>query len=388
MNSKISTLLGTFLAAGAAGGLAANVAAGQDLSASAATGSVEVAGTANPYVPEAAGGIATLQAWYLPNTGFYQATGWWNSANVITVLADFAKLTGSKAYAPVFQNTFAQAQKLHPGFINHFYDDEGWWALAWIDAYDVTTDPRYLAMAQSIFVDMAGGWDTGTCGGGIWWSKDRAYKNAIANELFLSIAAQLADRIADPTAKAQYLSWARAEWQWFAHSGMIDQDHLVNDGLNSANPAHCVNNGQAVWSYNQGVVLGGLTALHVADHADPSLLPAAQGIADAALLHLTDANGVLHDQGEAHGGPNGGGVQFKGIFARNLLAFDQQYQTSRYGRFFTVNADSIWNNARGENIQFGSLWAGPYAGASASSQSAALDALIAAAATVQARHAP
>ena len=83
-----------------------------------------------------------------------------------------------------------------PGFLNKYYDDEGWWALAWIDAYDLTHEKRYLAMSQSIFDDMAGGWDEACCGG-IWWSKDRKYKNEIANELFLSVAAHLANRVAE-----------------------------------------------------------------------------------------------------------------------------------------------------------------------------------------------
>ena len=372
-NGKACALL---LLLGSAGALsvanAVTVAVAQE-----ASGTVEA--PANPYLPEAAGGIATLQSWYVPDTGLYQSTGWWTSANVVTVLADFMKASGSNTYLPVLRNTFVQAQKLHAGFLNNFYDDEGWWALAWIDAYDLTGDEQYLAMAQSIFDDMAGGWDSTTCGGGIWWSKDRTYKNAIANELFLSVAGQLAGRVGDLKLKGSDVAWAQAEWQWFNHSGMINRGNSINDGLNSSNPSHCVNNGQAVWSYNQGVVLGGLVALHNVVPADSTLLPAAKAIADAALLHLTDANGVLHDQGEANGGANGGGVLFKGIFVRNLVVLDQQFQKSQYTKFFTTNAASIWNDARGGNDQFGQVWSGPYAGASPSSQASALDTLIAAA---------
>ena len=86
-------------------------------------------------------------------------------------------------------------------------------SLAWIDVYDLTQEQRYLPMAASIFADMANGWDS-TCGGGIWWSKDRNYKNAIANELFLSVAAHLAARTSDPANRAQYLAWAHKEWDW------------------------------------------------------------------------------------------------------------------------------------------------------------------------------
>ena len=106
-------------------------------------------------------------------------------------------------FSAALANTFTAAQTTSPGFINNYYDDEGWWALAWVNAYDLTHTPQYLQMAQSIFADMAGGWDTATCGGGIWWSKDKTYKNAIANELFLSVAAHLANRTSGPQ-KEQY----------------------------------------------------------------------------------------------------------------------------------------------------------------------------------------
>jgi predicted alpha-1,6-mannanase (GH76 family) len=86
----------------------------------------------------AAQGIQQLQSWYDQKTGLYRTTGWWNSANAITTLADYAQATGSRQFDPVFQNTFIAAQKTSAGFLNRFYDDEGWWALAWIDVYDIT----------------------------------------------------------------------------------------------------------------------------------------------------------------------------------------------------------------------------------------------------------
>ncbi len=322
------------------------------------------------YLNHAKSGIATLQGWYRQDTGLYRTVGWWNSANAVTVLANYSRLSGTREYLPIFRNTLEQGPKTTAGFLNRYYDDEGWWALAWIDVYDLTRDKRYLKQAGSIFTDMDGGWDS-ACGGGIWWSKDRQYKNAIANELFLSVAAELAAR-SKGAQKAAYLDWAQREWSWFEGSGMINADGLVNDGLTPA----CKNNGKTTWSYNQGVVLSGLAALNKVAPA-PALLPAADRIADAALSRLTDANGVLHDPCEPHCG--GDGVQFKGIFARNLMALGAVNPDVRYTRFAKANADSIVSADQGPNAQFGEVWSGPFSTANAGSQSSALDALVAAA---------
>ncbi len=323
-------------------------------------------------------GIAALQGWYNPATGLYRTSGWWNGANSLTVLVNGARLTQTHAYDKVIAGTFVAAQKKSPGFINNFYDDEGWWGLAWVDAWDLTHRRAYRKMARSIFENMAGGWDE-TCGGGIWWSKKRHYKNAIANELFLSLAAHLASR--DPRHRAEYLRWAHREWQWFAASGMINSQNLINDGLtieaSGQGAAACKNNGRTTWTYNQGVVLGGLADLSKAD-SDPALLQTAQKIATAAITHLVDGNGVLHDACEPNCG--GDGSQFKGVLLRNLMGLEAVAPQPMYSRFIETNADAIWRFDRGPGNQFGVVWSGPFRRANATTQTSALDALIAAAA--------
>lgn len=316
--------------------------------------------------------IHSLQSWYDEQTGLYKTTGWWNSANAMTTLADYSRVTGSREFDSVFQNTLSAAQKTAPGFINRFYDDEGWWALAWIDEYDVTHDQQYLTIAESIFTDMAGGWSD-TCSGGIWWSKDRKYKNAIANELFLSVAAELAVRAKSAQNRTQYLFWAHREWQWFSRSGMINADHLINDGLD----ANCANNHQTVWTYNQGVIIGGLTELYKADH-DSALLSEAQVIATATLASptLIDKYGILHEPCEPNCG--GDGSQFKGIFVRNLLSLDEVARRPQYENFIDANATSIWAGTQPPDYHLGLIWASPYGEANASTQSSALDVLVAA----------
>ncbi len=315
--------------------------------------------------------VRTLQSWYDSDTGLYHTTGWWNSANAITTLADYSRIAGSHKYKPVFRNTLSAAQKKFPGFINEFYDDEGWWALAWIDVYDLTHDEQYLGMAQSIFQDMAGGWDT-TCSGGIWWSKKRKYKNAIANELFLSVAAHLASRAKNSDERARYSDWAQKEWAWFHGSGMINAEHLINDGLD----ASCANNHRTTWSYNQGVILGALAEMYSANH-DQQLLADAQTIASATLSSpLVDANGILHDPCEPKCGEDA--PQFKGIFMRNLRALDEVSPSPQYEQFINANADSIWSGSHPPDYHLGLIWASPFGSADASTHSSATDVLVAA----------
>jgi predicted alpha-1,6-mannanase (GH76 family) len=332
----------------------------------------------NTYLEQSTDAIQSLQGWYTPSTGLYQSTGWWNSANAITVLVDYARIKNTKQYTPVFENTFIEAQKTNPGFMNNFYDDEGWWALAWIDAYDLTRNTQYLSMAESIFADLAGGWDD-TCGGGIWWSKDRRYKNAIANELFLSVAAHLANRTSGNVHR-RYLNWGKKEWTWFLASGLINEKGLVNDGLSNsqgkAGSVGCVNNGRTTWSYNQGVVLGGLVELSSSTH-DLSLPQTARRIARAAITLLVDGDGILHDSCEPNCGADG--VQFKGIFVRNLVLLDKKFPRPTFKSFVDTNADSVWKNAQGKNFQLGQNWSGPFNAGNAGSQTSALDVLVGAA---------
>ena len=326
------------------------------------------------YLQRAALGVQKLQSWYDWSTGLWQTTNWWNAANATTVLVNYSAVSGSTDYQSAIENTF-RLNSSH-GFLNPFYDDEGWWALAWIRTYDLTQNPDYLNMASSIFDDMTGGWDD-VCGGGIWWNKDRKYKNAIANELFLSVAAHLANRVSDPDLQAGYAAWADQEWQWFSQSGMINQDNLINDGLTK--DGTCRNNHQTTWTYNQGVILGGLVEFYQ-QNPDPSLAQAAQDIALAAITHLSDANGILHD---SHCEPNCGAdtVQFKGIFVRNVMALNDAFPDDRYVQFTQANAASIWNQDRGPDYELGQVWSGPFNpdNHAAASQTSALDAIVAAA---------
>lgn len=220
---------------------------------------------------------------------------------------------------------------------------------------------------MSIFEDMTTGW--GAPCGGMWWSKDHTYTGAIENELFLTVAAQLANRA---STKQYYLDWAFREWDWFEHTGMINSHYNINNGMDLKT---CKSDNGTVWSYNQGVILGGLIELN---HAAPntSYLEIAEDIATAAIKKLSDSDGIFHEPCEPNCGADG--PQFKGIFMRNLQKLYNAQPDDRFKDFINKNADSIWLTDRGSNNQLGLVWSGPFTSATASTQTSACDALVAA----------
>jgi predicted alpha-1,6-mannanase (GH76 family) len=322
------------------------------------------------YRARAAAGIGALQRWYSPGTGQWVTTGWWNAANALTAVIRYIQYTGDRSYLGIIETTFTAAQARHARFINTFFDDNGWWALAWVAAYDLTANGRYLAAAQTIFAHNRGGWDD-ICGGGLWWNEHRRYKNAITNELFLTLAALLYQRT---PGNQHYLNWALREWAWLHASGLIGPGGLVNDGLTAA----CANNGGTAWTYNQGVILGGLAALYEIT-GDQGYLHQGEVIADAVLSTLTSPRGILAEPCEPSG-CDGDQTQFKGIFVRYLHQFWRCSGKPAYRAFILANADSVWDNARNPAGQFGLRWAGPFDRADASRQTSAVEVLTAAAA--------
>jgi predicted alpha-1,6-mannanase (GH76 family) len=315
-------------------------------------------------------GMAALQSFYNSSTGLFETpAGWWQDANALESTIDYMARTGNTLYAQDISTTFNNNNSSN--FLNGYYDDEGWWAATWIKAYDFTGNVQYLNAAKTIFADMSAAWDPSTCNGGIWWDRARTYKNAIANELFLTVAARLHNRTPGDGGPGSYLDWAQKEWQWFAATGMINSSNLINDGLTSG----CQNNGGTTWTYNQGVILGGLVDLYKATN-NKTLLTEAETLASASTTTpaLVNANGILVEPCEDSGCGNDG-VEFKGPYVKNLYYLYTTDKLAQWQQFLTTNADSLWKNDRNSNDDFGLHWAGPFDTADGARQAVGLDLL-------------
>lgn len=313
--------------------------------------------------------VDVLMRSYDPSSGVWPATGWWNSANALRALAEYMVVTGDQRYLWVLGNTYAKKRNaLRGNFINELIDDTGWWALTWIRAYDITGNRQYLATAQR-GVDFMWRYRDDVCGGGLWWTTDRTYKNAIANELFIQAAAQLHNRIEGDT---RYLNQALQVWNWFERSGMINADNMVNDGLKN-----CRNNGGTTWTYNQGVILGALVALNRAT-GDDQYLVRARELADASTSNeAIQSDGILTEPCEATG-CDIDGPSFKGIYVRNLGELNAALTDRPYSDYLTKQATTAYDKNRRPDGTYGLHWAGPVQFPTVAAQQSAVDLIVAA----------
>ena len=303
-----------------------------------------------------------LMGSYEPGKAWFPSS-WWNSAVALQTIGDYMQRTGDRRYLAQLDNTFEKDKGAFPpgvlsgdpllgNFTSRAIDDSAWWGLTWVQAYDLTRNPKYLDMAITIANYVDGYWDTGSCGGGVWWNAERTYKNAVTNGLWIRLTAELHNRI---PGDQQWLARSRTAWAWFQHSGMINAGGLVNDGLTDA----CTNNGQNVWSYNQGLAIGAGLELWRATR-DPAILASVRRLADAAIgPNALATDGILTESCDtATQTCDDNGKQFKGIFMRYWTDLADTTRDPRYAAFLDQQAQSIWNDDRDAAGRLGTRWSG------------------------------
>ena len=166
--------------------------------------------------PSASSALSRSQRHYLAaaNKGVKQTHKWWNhgrhwyasvlggpnAASLWGIVPLFEALNGLQIAQPSHRhrrelNRFARGAERYlnpnlepvPGFgpkpgqrepgKTTWFDDNGWWGLAFLDAYRATGNPRYLRDAQIAqrFISVSG-WDiTPGRPGGIWWNTNHSF---------------------------------------------------------------------------------------------------------------------------------------------------------------------------------------------------------------------
>jgi hypothetical protein len=317
---------------------------------------------ARPANDRAAAAADALMWAYQPDTAWWLSS-WWNSADALTTLMAWMKRSGRTDYLWVVDRSFTVNKAAFPAgqkssdpiegdFISRAVDDAAWWGLAWVQAYDLTHDSRYLSEATTIATYVNGFWDTSTCGGGVWWDRERTYKNAVTAGLYVRLAASLHNRVAGDTT---WLNRAVTGWNWFTASGLINSSGLVNDGLTSG----CANNGGTVYTYNQGLAIGAGVEVYRAT-GNSAVLATAKRLADAAINGGTlTKNGILTESCDgASSACDDNGKEFKGIFMRYLTDLADVTGQAGYRTYARTQADSVWNADRDSLNRLGERWSG------------------------------
>jgi len=359
---------------------------------------------------------AGLMSRYQASSGLFSAqTGfdfaaWWTSAVALRSIIEHATLTHDTEYRWAIANTYdknvAGGNWGTGQFRNEYIDDTGWWAMAWVDAYTLTGEQRYLDTARAAADWMAESWTDDVCGGGVLWSTEGRYRSAISNDLYLEVNAALHRAIPGDIV---YLARAVQEWRWFRGAGLFDADGLVMDGRDAVDGGAACETRTAKYTYNQGQLIAGLVGLYLATSPssdtgeDPAaavltpseraeLLATARGVADAmtttGILNrpatvLGASTQVLMDTCEAGRDPVGGGSAcggdgpaFKGPAVRGLAALDRLLADHPYSAYLHRQATAAETAARTADGLYGLRWfpgsSDPAASATPKTQGAAL----------------
>lgn len=273
---------------------------------------------------------------------------WWQ-AHAIDVVVDGYERTGEETYKRQLGELYQGILDRNGGFfVNDYYDDMEWMALAWLRAYDAAKDERYRQAAVELWKDIQTGWN-GEMGGGIAWRKEQPdYKNAPAN----APAAILAARMYGLTGDAEDLKWAKDIYAWLKRT-LVDPDTgLVWDGINRQGDGAVDKDWK--FTYGQGVFIGAGVELYRATKEDGYLEDARKTAGNLKQDFLSPATGMLPSEGDGDGG------LFKGILVRYLGEFMKADPSSKeeLRALLLANAESLWDYGRGEgNALFSNSWA-------------------------------
>lgn len=165
-----------------------------------------------------------------------------------------------------------------------FYDDNAWVGLDEMYAYGATGNQTYLQHAEDIFSFVWSGWDTSTtgpCPGGVYWEDVAdSPRNTVSNGPNAELGLLIDQAIYQATGQwdSSYLNEATQMYDW-AQSCLENSNYMYNDHIN---PDGTINT--ALWSYNQGTMIGAGALLYQVT-GEQKYLTQAEQTASASLSY-------------------------------------------------------------------------------------------------------
>jgi len=212
------------------------------------------------------------------------------------------------------------------GEVQTWFDDNGWWGLAFFEAFKATGELRYLTEAERAFAFIAAqGWDPD--GGGIWWETSHSYEAGeplAAGALLGALLFQYTHRQFYRTEVHKFLGWAEANF-------------LTEDGLyrrTSSDPTPT--------PYIEGTMVEAHQVL--CETGEPTACVRAQELAAACWQRFQDRLNM--------------GPQFDTIYLHWMLLYSTQTGDPRWQALAREMASDAQANARASNGLYLRAWDG------------------------------
>lgn len=150
-------------------------------------------------------------------------------------------------------------------------------------------------------------------------------------------------------------------------------DWMLNASISHHVLANGRNNHDMTWTYNQGILLSGLSGLYKFT-GDEELIQRAERLIDSVLASylVPSDEGILVESCDPFRTCNQDQWMFKGIFFQHLGYFledmaslgeltlsTRQSLLRKYNKFIQANACAVWDIARQKDGKIGNWWDGP-----------------------------
>jgi uncharacterized protein YyaL (SSP411 family) len=164
----------------------------------------------------------------------------WGNGVMFSALVGAAKHE-PRTYRPIMDRFFASMDRYWddkarvPGYEpwptkgggnDKYYDDNEWMVLTFLEAYELTHEPKYLMRADEALRFALSGWDA-QLGGGIWWHE--GHKDGSKNTCSNAPAAAACARMALFRRRDENIQWAKRIVAWTNDQLQDDEDGLFFD---------------------------------------------------------------------------------------------------------------------------------------------------------------
>jgi len=322
----------------------------------------------------------------LPDPGY----GFWHAGNTLDTFMDYLGRAQPQDYkktaaqlaeeaVTIFKETSfdkktgydpTQYPLDQPPLQGCWWDDYGWWGIAFLKVHQLTGDDRHLHVARVCwhFMEAGGrhyqGDNPAAEKGGTWnhdpKDKDPGIQNVVTNGLFLILSARLYIQTRDK----QYLDGALAQYHWFVYQLDHGAKHELNDDkwLIEQLPLDKAN---GFWTGDQGVLLGGLASLRESILQEEPKLAVTLSEMCMGLVSAVETSDLMvwplpHNQGNIlHELQKGNTWRFdlngsvgKGVLMRYVAAY-----LEKRDHFVNFNAAAVTNTLQKDGT-FANSWVG------------------------------